>query len=241
MNKLAKPRPRVVVTGLAMLVAAAVAVGMKPTRMLAEERARLDLDAMIPSQFGDWGIDTSIVPVLPSPDVQAKLNSIYSQTLARTYVNSRGERIMLSIAYGGVQEEGLQTHVPEMCYPAQGFDVLKQEAGELASRFGDLAVKRLVASQGRRVEPITYWMTVGDQVVRVGWRWKLAQLRYGLTGVLPDGMLVRVSSIQADERAAYRAHHEFVDAMLGAIDQRDRTHFVGSQPIGPTPSEHTKR
>jgi len=234
MNKLAITRPRVIATGIAMLIAAGVAVAMKPTKMLAEERAKVNLEAMIPGEFGDWGVDASIVPVLPSPDIQAKLESIYSQTLARTYVNSHGQRIMLSIAYGGVQEEGLQTHVPENCYPSQGFDVLKQEAGELASRYGDLAVKRLVATQGRRVEPITYWMTVGDRVVLVGWRWKLAQLKYGLTGVLPDGMLVRVSSIEADERAAYRAHHEFVDAMLGAMAQADRTHLVGSQPIGPT-------
>lgn len=228
-------QPRVIAIGIAMLITAGVAVAMRPTKIPAEERAKVNLEAMIPSRFGDWRVDPSIVPVLPSPDVQAKLESIYSQTIARTYVNSNGERVMLSIAYGGVQDEGLQTHVPEMCYPAQGFDVLKQETGELASRFGDLAVKRLVASQGRRVEPITYWMTVGDQVVRVGWRWKLAQLKYGLTGVLPDGMLVRVSSIEADERAAYRAHREFVDAMLGAIDQEDRPRFVGRQPVAPTP------
>ena len=48
---------------------------------------------------------------------------------------------------------------------------------------GELPVKQLVACHGVRVEPITYWVTVGDTAATTkGWERKLVKLRYGLTG-----------------------------------------------------------
>ena len=60
-----------------------------------------NLETMFPKAFGDWRVDTSMPVILPSPDVQALLDKIYNQVLSRSYVNAKGERIMLSVAYGG--------------------------------------------------------------------------------------------------------------------------------------------
>ena len=155
-----------------MMAASAAAVALRPTHKLADAGPKVDLEAMIPKQFGDWRIDDTIRPVLPSPDVQDKLDKIYNQTLARTYINSRGQRIMLSIAYGGDQSDSMQVHQPEVCYPAQGFQVRKSSLGQLATNHGALPVKRLVATQGSRIEPITYWITVGDEVINAGYKQK---------------------------------------------------------------------
>ncbi|HEU4709067.1 MAG TPA: EpsI family protein, partial [Methylophilaceae bacterium] len=144
---------------LLMVSSAALAVVLKPHERLAEELPALSLEKAIPKRFGDWRIDPSVTPVDPSPDVQARLDSLYSQLLGRTYVNSNGDRIMLSIAYGADQSgDGSQVHRPEFCYTAQGFQVMANNVGSLLTQYGSLPVRRLLAVQGRRNEPITYWI-----------------------------------------------------------------------------------
>jgi EpsI family protein len=212
-----------------MLAAAGLAVAAKPRMKMADQGPRIDLETMIPSVFGDWKIDPSIVPIEPSPEVKAKLEAIYNQTLSRTYIDGRGRRVMLSIAYGGAHGEAMQTHRPEVCYPAQGFNVVREFGMQaLATVYGALNVKRLVASYGPRVEPITYWVVVGDMPTAFGVQMKLAQLRYNITGQIPDGMLVRVSSIDRNELDAYQVQEQFIVGLLAALSDRDRARIIGS-------------
>ncbi|MFZ4702534.1 MAG: exosortase-associated protein EpsI, B-type, partial [Candidatus Methylumidiphilus sp.] len=209
--------------GLAMILSAVLAIAMKPTVRVADTGAKFDLEAMIPKQFGSWTIDESVVPVITDPQVKALLNRIYDQTISRTYVNDKGDRIMLAIAYGGDQGDSMQMHYPEVCYPAQGFQVMKTSEGSLPTPFGNIAVKRLVASQGLRVEPVTYWTTMGDKVVTSGLRRKLEQIKHvTLNGTIPDGLLFRVSSIQKDESTAYEIQSQFVGDLLRALDTPSR-------------------
>lgn len=210
-----------------MMAASVSAVVMRPSHKLADAGPKVDLEAMIPKQFADWRIDDRIVPVLPSPDVQEKLDKIYNQTLARTYINSRGQRIMLSIAYGGDQSDAMQIHLPEVCYTAQGFQINKTSLSQIATHYGELPVKRLVATLSNRTEPITYWITVGDEVVNAGHMRKLAQLKYGITGSVPDGILVRASSIDRDEKNAYELQASFLSEMLTAMPPSDRARVAG--------------
>lgn len=225
-------KPRFTLTALAiggvMAASAALAVLLKPTTRLADQRPPLVLEQIVPADFGGWRVDRSIVPVTVSADVQAKLDAIYNQTLNRTYINDAGQRVMLSIAYGGDQSgDGTQVHRPEFCYAAQGFQLTRNIVGDLATRYGALPVRRLMAVQGRRNEPITYWITVGDKATVPGLSRKLNQLAYGLTGKVPDGMLVRVSSIDADPQNAYGLQQRFIDAMLGAMPPQDRARIAG--------------
>jgi EpsI family protein len=136
---------------------------------------------------------------------------------------------MLSIAYGGDQSKALQLHLPEVCYVAQGFQLVSDGAGSLATPYGALPVKRLVARQQQRNEPITYWITIGDKATRSGIEQKLRRLAYGLSGEIPDGMLVRVSSIGTDAAGAYALQDRFVAELLAALDARDRARLIGAQ------------
>lgn len=212
---------------VAMLLAAALAFAAKPRAKVADQAPPVVLEELVPRQFGAWRVDETIVPVLVDPRTQAKLDEIYNQTLARTYVNPDGQRIMLSIAYGGDQSDSMQMHRPEICYTAQGFQVLKQTVGQLITDYGALPVKRLLAVQGQRNEPITYWVVVGDKATPVGVQQKLQQLKYGLTGRVPDGMLVRVSSIDRNEDAAFGAQDRFLRDMLAAMPESGRLRVAG--------------
>lgn len=201
-----------------MAGAAAIAEVTKPTVHIADRGPKVDLEATFPKQFGSWRLETGVPVILPAPDVQAVLNKIYNQVLSRAYVNADGARIMLSVAYGGDQSDGTRAHRPEVCYPAQGFSISADHTETLNVGSRSLVARRLVAQQGGRYEPITYWVMVGTKPVISGTEQKLAQLRYGLRGEIPDGMLVRVSSIDRDAAAAYRMHEGFINDLSRAVD-----------------------
>lgn len=216
------------VLGVAMAATSALTGALTPKVKLADGARRFSLEQMIPASFAGWTVDATIVPLKPDPERQTMLEKLYDQTLSRTYVDRGGQRVMLSIAYGGDQSKALQLHLPEVCYVAQGFQMLKAGDGVLPTRFGRLPVKRLVARQNARNEPITYWITIGDKAVMSGIEQKLQRLAYGLSGKIPDGMLVRVSTIQADAGAAWRVQDRFVAQMLEALSAQDRARLLGS-------------
>ncbi len=223
-------RRAVLVMGL-MVSTAWGAEAIRPTRRLADIKPRIDLDGQVPKAFGDWRVDTSIVPIMPAPDVQAKLDAVYTQVLARTYINPRGERIMLSIAYGSDQgTEATAVHRPEFCYTAQGFRIQAFGSSTVTTAAGGtVPVRRLEGSYGSRVEPILYWVTLDETATVPGVGRKLAQIRYGLRGQIPDGMLVRVSSIERHDReAAWRVQGGFLTQLSDAIPQNVRSRYIGA-------------
>lgn len=220
-------RLKALISMVLMLLAVAGAQVWRPTAHLADTRPKVELETIFPKAFGDWTLDERMPVQLISPDTQVMLDKIYNQTLSRTYVNRQGERIMLSVAYGGDQSDGTRAHRPEVCYPAQGFQITANGEGMLSLGQQSLRVRQLMSTLGGRVEPITYWIVVGDRVTLSGTEQKLAQLSYSTRGVVPDGMLVRVSSINSDAAAAYRLHQSFVAAMSGAIRADVRAQVVG--------------
>jgi EpsI family protein len=217
-----------IVLGVAMAGTSALTGALTPKQKVAAVQERFDLDAMIPKRFGGWTVDNTVVPLTPDETQKELIATLYDQTLARTYVNDAGQRVMLSIAYGGDQSKQLQLHLPEVCYVAQGFDMVEDHKAELATHYGSVPVKRLVARQNARNEPITYWVTIGDKAVMSGLGQKYQRFLYGLTGKIPDGMLVRVSTVEADEHSAYRVQDRFVNQMLDAMTPHDRLKLLGA-------------
>jgi exosortase B len=214
-----------IVAAALMITASLAAPLLEPVRA---EGPSLQLESMVPRAFGDWSIDPEIVPVPLTADVQAKLDRIYSQTVSRTYVNAAGEHMMLTVAYGGDQSDALKAHRQEVCYTAQGFTIHDLHADELAVMGGSIPVARMLAIRDERSEPVTYWFTMGDRVVRGRLERLAAQLREGFAGRIPDGMMVRVSSISTDPGAAYAAQQAFVAALLASMPPAERARFAGA-------------
>lgn len=221
---------------LAMIGSAALAEWARPTIKVSDRYPGFKLTELFPETFGDWRIDPNVPVVVPPPDQQALLDKIYNQTLARTYVSKSGERVMLSVAYGGDQSDGLTVHVPDVCYPSQGFRIDQQRDGrmEVAPGFF-IPVRHLLTSLGPRIEPVTYWVLMGDEATISNTQRRLVSLRYGLRRLIPEGMLVRVSSINPDMDEAIAVHQRFVTELIASIrpDQRDRV--VGRVNIGSNP------
>ncbi len=188
------------------------------------------LETAIPEQFGDWSKIVEPVQVM-NPQVKVLIESIYGEVLSRRFVTKDGYVIMLSVAYGKDQRDGLTAHKPEVCYPAQGFAVAGIDEGTLATSLGDLKVTRLQTSLGPRHEPVTYWFTQGDQVVKTRVDRRMAQLKAFLTGQIPDGILFRVSSIDGVPEKAFARQQAFVADLIPHPKPKDLRRLTGLEPV----------
>lgn len=227
-------RVALTIAGL-MFAAAIAAVAARPGARVAGLVPALSLAALIPVQFGDWREERQPVLEVVNPQRQAAIDAAYDQTLERIFVNPDGYRIMLALAYGSDHRGSSRTHEPEFCYPGAGFVVHSREVLRLETPFGEIPVRRLLASKGPRVEPVTYWIKVGDKAVMPS-QSKLVELGYILTGRIPDGLLFRVSSIDTDQIRANRMHEQFINQLLQAVPSADRQRLSG---LGDSPARRS--
>lgn len=202
---------------------------LRPSRRAAEVLPRVDLENQVPKEFSDWKLDKAVIPILPSPDVQEMLDEIYTQLIARTYVRSDGVRIYFTIAYGADQAtDATSVHRPEFCYSSQGFTVRSKGDSHLKLDSQLLDVRRLEGRLGSRYEPITYWVTLNDKAVLPGFKRKYQQIKFGLGGLIPDGMLVRVSTINISEEKAFAIQDGFIRDLELAVDPSMRARYFGT-------------
>jgi EpsI family protein len=122
---------------------------------------------------------------------------LYDEVLTRSYRNSAGEVVMLSIAYGRRQRQEMKIHRPELCYAAQGFEVGRQWPVDLTvdGRSGSFPGRTMLATSSDRTEQVMYWVRVGDVVSTTAWRTRSYILIEGVAGRTPDGVLVRASQV----------------------------------------------
>src|SRR5665213_2517899 len=185
-------RIQIILVSIALLSSAVLADVLAPRELMARASASLNLQQVIPKQFGTWTLVPDFDPVTPAdpegyvePDAHSA--RIYSQEVGRTYTDGRGNTVMLMVAYGPVQNFRLKAHRPEMCYTAAGFRVSARTSAEVSYRDGaaPLKVAHVIADRESRFEPITYWMRVGNDITTgvIDRQW--IRLKFGLRGIFP--------------------------------------------------------
>jgi EpsI family protein len=232
-------RRQIILASFALLAAAALAHYLTPHQLMAKTSANLNLDAVIPKQFGRWTWMPELSPVTPAEpegyiETDTKTNRIYSQEVGRSYSDGHGNTVMLVVAYGPAQTFRLKAHRPEMCYTAAGFRVSGKTyssvslAPTLGASAHPLNVARLIAEREARFEPISYWMRVGHNITTGIVDRQLIRLKYGLQGLIPDGALMRVSTVGVPREQAFEVQDEFIRELLAAIAPQNRWFFVGA-------------
>ena len=194
---------------------------------VADQRALTPLEQLFPARFGQWQLEPTSAGMIRPAFEQARRFQMYDQVLERIYVDGTGQRMMLSVAYGRQQSVGLQMHRPEVCYKAGGFKVSGVEPAFIDIKGQRLPVTHLLASMEGRPEPVTYWRLLGDEVVADEVQFKLRQLSLGARHDIPDGLLVRVSSIDADTSMAYRQQAAFVQALAAGLTPAQERRVLG--------------
>lgn len=210
---------------LAVFMVASVAV----VQLLVPHEAAVvkkgKFNEIIPARFGDWR-------EVPSPFLQVNVSiedgtdrssdQPYDDVLARTYVNSRGQMVMLALAYANEQTQDVKIHLPDVCYVAQGFNLRdrKRVALPMHGQQQNVMGSQFVAVLQNRVEAVTYWVRIGDGFPDGGLAARLKIFEDGMSGRIADGILVRASSLlQENDRQsdAFALQHRFLEDLQSAV------------------------
>ena len=133
------------------------------------------------------------------------------------------------MANGGRQSDELQLHRPEICYPAFGYQLVRNEPRNVPI-FGSVTVpgRRLVAEAEGRRESIIYWSRMGEALPQDGNQQREARLQIAMEGIIPDGVLCRFSSAGSYPAYDWPIIEGFVRDMLMAIKPDKRKVLIGS-------------
>lgn len=224
-----------IVSGLiiaATMAASAVASSaLKPDKYLYDTRQNRTIDTIIPKKFGHWE-EVAVSGGIVNPQNESLTNILYSEVVNRIYQDKSGNRIILTIAYGKNQSEGFQLHTPELCYPAQGFQIKSNVGKHLSTDFGVIPVRQIESELGTtRKEPITYWATLGDSAINGNIDKKIKELKYSFKGYIADGLLFRISNIDGNSERAFETHRLFANELLGALNPEDLPRISGITPL----------
>jgi EpsI family protein len=187
-----------------------------------------DLETIIPKKFGNWRADENLTMGIINPQVKETLTRVYTKTLTRTYVNEDGHRIMLSLAYGSDQSGENRVHRPEVCYPAQGFMLLSSHKDTINVNGIEVPVMRMIAEAGARQEPITYWIRVGNTIVRGSIEQAFSRIKFGFKGRVPDGLLFRVSEVNREAEKSFEIQNSFIINLIENISPEGKRVILGS-------------
>lgn len=222
-------RRRVLAASAAIFATAAAGAALRPRTLDADDVVDPQLDALFPSACAGWNLDPLAGAFVRASDERGRVLGVYDRLLERTYVGSDGYRIMLSAAYVANAFDGaaLQVHRPEVCYQYAGYRIGPTHATRLSIGTAEIPATRLRAELPGRVEPITYWIVVGNAVAddHTSLRWR--RVRAHLSRQILDSLLVRVSSIDNDEARAFRMQTAFAAAAADAVNPEAAARIFG--------------
>lgn len=178
------------------------------------------LEALIPTQIGPWSFESiSGLVVPPKDDLKDQL---YSQVLTRVYTSNGRPSIMLLMAQSPAQNGVLQLHRPEVCYPFGGYKLSPIIGHGIRIDPTTVVESRLLtATSADRIEQLLYWTRIGHANPGTWLEERMAVARANFSGIIPDGILVRVSAISPD-RGVVSDLDSFTEAMFGALRPHDR-------------------
>jgi EpsI family protein len=182
------------------------------------------LQDLVPETIGDWNFVATSGLVLPPKD-QLR-DTIYSQLLTHVYQRDDGAVVMLLIAYSAAQDGVIQVHRPETCYPASGYRLIQNQSHEVPidgprhprGRF-------IVADNNIRREQMIYWTRLGHYFPTRWAEQRVAVARENLSGRIPDGVLVRISTLDTGDGRILLDN--FSRALFAAVPQRMKNVLIG--------------
>jgi hypothetical protein len=71
-------------------------------------------------------------------------------------------------------------------------------------------------------------MRVGNDIATGVVDRQIIRLKYGLRGIIPDGALIRVSTVGLATDASYKLQDQFIRDLLAAVPPQDVKFFTGT-------------
>lgn len=218
------------IVSLLMLLTATLAVWATPSDYLVDIKPRKPLQSFAKPVIGSWHLDKSSRVLITNAVLDDKLQQAYTDLISETYLNADNQKVMLSVAYSDNQRDGLAVHLPEACYPAQGFEILQKQQIPLTLNDGrQLNIQYMKTRRGNRIEPLVYWTIAGDRQYRNNFERKQVAIEYAFDNIIPDGLVFRVSTIESDDKAALAIIKDFVRDFESNMAATDKSRFFGTQ------------
>lgn len=209
--------------GLGLAAAAAIS-SLNMPRALAAPIPKERFRKMIPEAAGRWRSRTSSELVTAAPDPFS--DKLYQNLETRIYEGDGLPTMMVLLAYNNIQQNDVQVHRPEVCYPAAGFPIVSSKAVSLDFDGRRIAARKLIADRGGPKEEILYWVRVGRDFP-VGWaEQRISMALANVGGVSPDGLLFRVSTIEGASGYSPDALEEFLQAFARACSSEFRDNVL---------------
>lgn len=214
---------RKVALGLAFAGAAGIARARQPS-IRVDYLGKNKLEKVLPEKIGRWTFVSSSGLVVPPEDQLSR--ALYSQLLTRVYSAPDGSTMMLLVAQSGSQTGILQIHRPEICYNAGGYQLSRIEPHLVKLPWGAIPTMTMAATNGSRTEQLAYWTRIGDHMPTTWRQQRLAVAIDNLNRLIPDAVMVRVSTISNDKAGALASIDEFIVTMLSSVTPDFRRVFV---------------
>lgn len=222
-----------IVLGVAMIATAVGVQWLQPEALPVSGRE--SLARSIPTQFGDWKevsyAGDQIDPGKGTAD-EPNMDRPYDDVLMRAYGNSRGEVVLLAVAYGRNQRQEVKIHRPDVCYTAQGFQLVERSRVSMPfSSSPDIQGMRMLVKAPGRTEAVSYWIRIGNVFTENAWAIRYHIFKQGLAGRAVDGVLVRASRIEQGgttvSGSRYRVQEEFLGDLVRALPPQARHLLLG--------------
>jgi EpsI family protein len=200
-----------------LLSTGAAGVLLRPSISTVAPDARLE--EIVPAQIGEWHVvPTAGVQVSVLNQGETSTDQPYDEVLSRSYVNTKGDVVMLALAYGKNQRQEIKIHRPDLCYPAQGFKLISSVNTTFtgiatATSGAPIQGRRLLVRNDRSDEVVSYWIRIGDSYSSNPWDIRWGIMKEGLQGRMTDGILVRASQ-RLPMGVDPAVHHELVEGFM---------------------------
>jgi EpsI family protein len=209
--------------GLAFASVAGVAAARLPNKNL-DYLGKQKLESVIPEKIGRWNYVSSSGLVVPPEDQM--IRALYSQLVTRVYSDGSGPPIMLLVAQSATQTGILQIHRPEICYTAGGYQLSAIEPHVVGLPWGGLPTLSMSATSDSRTEQLVYWTRIGDQLPRSWREQRMVVAMDNLRRIIPDAIMVRVSTFGNDKARALASMDEFIVSLLNSVSLQVRRVFI---------------
>jgi EpsI family protein len=205
---------RKLLLGLLFCSAAGVAAWRRPDKHL-DYLGKSKLDDIVPKTIGPWKFVAASGVVVPPNDQLSQ--ALYSNLMTRVYSDGQNPPVMLLIAQSGSQTGVLQIHRPETCYTAGGYQISPVTPQPIQVGSTIVPANKMDATVEGRTEHVIYWTRVGDRMPASWKQQRLAVAELNLRGIIPDAILVRVSTVRNDADGARETLQAFVRALIGSV------------------------
>ncbi len=176
--------------------------------------------ALFPQQFDDWsGSSVRLEPeVEKSLDATEYLNVLYTRSGEPDYVN-------MFVAFYDKQTEGSYIHSPEVCLPADGWEIFSLNTIEInpdVEGYGTFDVIRAVIQKGSNQQLVYYWFEQRGKRQTNDFQVKMGVVMDSIMMGRTDGALVRyITPIAPDETEA-DADERLIEFISKSLDNLER-------------------